>query len=294
MQEQQPVANGLLVRRLDEGEIVDVAQAQGDHLQHHGGQIGAQDLRVGELGAGFEVVLRVQADGHAVGDTAGAAGALVCGGLGDLLNGQALDLGARGVTRDTRQAGVHHVVDARHGQRGFRDVGGQHDAPAGVRGKDPVLLRVGQAAEQGHDLYAAPVLFFNGLHAVADVALGGEEAQDVAFALAHELLASVDHTVDHVGVDFLDGAVFALHLLHQRAVADLHGVSAAGDLDDGGGVALGVCEMLRKRFRVDGCGGDNHLQVRALRQQPLEVSEQKVDIQRALVRLVDDDRVVGV
>ena len=163
-----------------------------------------------------------------------------------------------------------------------------------MRGKDPVLLRVGQAAEQGHDLHAAPVLFFNGLHAIADVALGGEKAQDVAFAFAHELLAGVDHTVDHVGVDFLDGAVFALHLLHQRAVADLHGVGAAGDLDDGGWVAVCVCEVLGEGFRINGCGGDNHLQIRALRQQPLEVPEQKIDVQRTLVRLVDDDRVVGV
>ena len=185
-------------------------------------------------------------------------------------------------------------MDSRHGQRRFRDVGGQHDAPAGVRGKDSVLLRVGQAAEQRHDFHAAPVLFFNGFHAVADVTLGGEEAQDVAVALAHEFLAGVDHTVDHVGVDLLDRAVFALHLLHQRAVADLHRVGAAGDLDDGGGVALGVGEVLRERLRVNGCGGDNHLQIRALRQQPLQVPEQKIDVQRTLVRLIDDDRVVGV
>ena len=81
VQEQQPVAHGLSIRRLNEGEVVDVAQAQGDHLQHNGGQVGAQDFRVGELGARLEVVLGVQTDGHAVCDAAGAAGALVGGGL---------------------------------------------------------------------------------------------------------------------------------------------------------------------------------------------------------------------
>jgi hypothetical protein len=52
--------------------------------------------------------------------------------------------------------------------------------------------------------------------------------------------------------------------------------------------------MLRKALGVDGRRGDDDLQVGPARQQLLEIAEQKVDVQAALVRLVDDDRVVGV
>ena len=50
--------------------------------------------------------------------------------------------------------------------------------------------------------------------------------------------------------------------------------------------------MLREAFGIDGGGGDDHLQVRPLRQDPLEVAEDEVDVQAAFVRLIDDDRVV--
>ncbi len=46
-------------------------------------------------------------------------------------------------------------------------------------------------------------------------------------------------------------------------------------------------------LRVDGGRGDDQLQVGPAGQQLLEVAEQEVDVQAPLVRLVDDDRVVG-
>jgi hypothetical protein len=45
-------------------------------------------------------------------------------------------------------------------------------------------------------------------------------------------------------------------------------------------------------LRVDRGRGDDDLQVRPLGQQLLEVAEQEIDVEAALVRLVDDDRVV--
>ena len=53
-------------------------------------------------------------------------------------------------------------------------------------------------------------------------------------------------------------------------------------------------EMLRETLGIDGRRGDDQLQVRPARQQLLQVAEQEVDVQAALVRLVDDDRLVGV
>ena len=53
-------------------------------------------------------------------------------------------------------------------------------------------------------------------------------------------------------------------------------------------------KCLRKPFRIDGGGGDDEFEIRAPGQQLLEVAQQKIDVQAALVRLVDDDGVVGV
>ena len=46
-----------------------------------------------------------------------------------------------------------------------------------------------------------------------------------------------------------------------------------------------ACETLR----VDGRGGDDDLQIGALRQDALEVAEDEVNVQAAFVRLVNDE-----
>src|SRR5208282_3216142 len=46
-------------------------------------------------------------------------------------------------------------------------------------------------------------------------------------------------------------------------------------------------------LRVDGGRGDDHLEVGAFGQELPEVAEDEVDVQAALVRLVDDQRVVA-
>jgi hypothetical protein len=54
-------------------------------------------------------------------------------------------------------------------------------------------------------------------------------------------------------------------------------------------------EVAREAFRVDGRRRDHHLQVVLSRSvdQPLEVAEQEIDVEAALMRLVDDDGVVA-
>ena len=69
-------------------------------------------------------------------DAAAAAGALVRRRLADRLDLQLLDLVAVAVALDARHAGVDHVADARHRQRGLGDVGRQHDAARAVRLED--------------------------------------------------------------------------------------------------------------------------------------------------------------
>ena len=58
-------------------------RSQRRHLQDHRRQVGAQDLRVGELRARLEVLLRVQPDADAVGGAPAPSGALGGRGLRD-------------------------------------------------------------------------------------------------------------------------------------------------------------------------------------------------------------------
>ena len=77
-------------------------------------------------------------------------------------------------------------------------------------------------------------------------------------------------------------------LFDHRTPAHLDRVGASGHLDD-----RGTAEVFTESSGVDGGRGDDHLQVRTARQQLLEVPEQKVDVQAALVGLVDDQGVVA-
>ena len=79
----------------------------------------------------------------------------------------------RGIAFDTREAGVDDVFDARHGERGFGDVGRQHDAAFRAGGvEDFVLLGVRQACEQGQDFVVATQRgFAQGFGGFADFAL---------------------------------------------------------------------------------------------------------------------------
>ena len=54
-----------------------------------------------------------------------------------------------------------------------------------------------------------------------------------------------------------------------------------------------VREVLGEPLGVDRRGGDDHLEVGAARQQLAQVAEDEVDVQAALVRLVDDQGVVA-
>ena len=64
--------------------------------------------------------------------------------------------------------------------------------------------------------------------------------------------------------------------------------SAAGDLDD-----RRVAEVPAEAVGVDRRRGDDQLQLGPLRQDPVQAAEQEVDVQAALVRLVDDHGVVA-
>ena len=173
LEQQVAVADGRRVRRLDEREGGDVAEPDRRHLQDDRRQVGAQDLRLGELRAGGEVVLAVEADADARGDTAAPPGALVGRRLRHRLDRQALHLQPAAVAGDPGRAGVDDVAHARHGERRLGDVRAEHDASAAVRLEDAVLLRRRQPGVQRQHLGVVALEAAQGVGGVVDLALAG-------------------------------------------------------------------------------------------------------------------------
>ena len=230
---------------------------------------------------------RVEPDRDAVGHAPAAAGALVGGGLADRLDRQPLHLGAHGVAADPRDAGVDDVRDAGHRQRRLGDVGGQHDAAhrGRVAGEDLVLVGRAEAGVERDDLEPVALERVERVGGVADLALAGQEDQHVARALGRQLAHGVDDRLGLVALDRL-AVLVVLRQLEQGAVADLDGIRTTRHLDHG------RVEVRGEAVDVDRRAGDDHLEVGPARQQALEVAEQEVDVEAALVGLVDDDRVV--
>ena len=202
-EELDAVGDRARVRRVDEGELADVAEPGGGHLEDDAGQVRALDLGVGELGPALEVLFGVEPYADAVGDAAAAALALVGARLRDRLDGEALHLGAQAVPADAGGARVDHVTDAGDGERGFRDVGGEDDAAArhGAVRRDlehPVLLGGRQPGVQRQHVGVRPAAQRVG--GVADLLLPGQEHEDVAWSLALELADRVGDGGDLVAV----------------------------------------------------------------------------------------------
>ena len=149
------VGNGFARRRLQEGEVLHVTQAQALHAQNDAGQGAAQDLGVGEGRPGGKARFVVKPDAHARSHTAATASTLVGCGLADRLHLQLFHLVSVAVALDARRAGVHHESDAGHGQRGLRHVCGQHDAPPVAGGKHAVLFGLAQACKERQYVGAA-------------------------------------------------------------------------------------------------------------------------------------------
>ena len=282
------VGDGAFARRFNEGEVFHLPQVQALHAQDHARQGRAQDLRVGETRATGKVFIVVQANTNAVGDTAAAARALVRRGLADGLDHQLLDLAAQAVALHAGGARVDHVADSGHGERGFGHVGGQDDAPPAAGVEHAVLLGLRQAREQRQDLgVARPRLvghvFAQVVGGFSDLALAGQKHQDVAARTTGPQLV---HAVGNGRVQVVFARFF------KRPVALLDRVGAPRHQDHRG-LAFGAGEMLGEAVGVDGGRGDDDFQVGATRQDLPQVAQQEVDVEAALVRLVDDDRVVG-
>ena len=183
--------------------------------------------------------MREQADRHALRDSTASARALVRTCLTDRLDRQALHLRLVGIAGNTRQTRVDHVADARHRQRRLRHVRRQDHAAQAVRLEHAMLLGRRQPRVQRQDLDVpracalvvsrAPAsslqVIEEGRLRVADVALAGQEDQDVAVALRAQLVHRVTDRGLHV--DVLAHAVAQRRQLVVRVLQDqLHGAGA--------------------------------------------------------------------
>ena len=279
------VRNRLRGRRLHEGEFPDVAKLQSRRAQDHRGQVRAHDLGIGEGRTPGVVLLVVKTDADARRHAAAAPGALVGRSPAHGLDQELLDLRAVGVALHAREPRVDDEADAGHGEGGFRDVRREHDATRSARTEDALLIGRGEAREKRENLDGGGTRSAKLLGRLPNFPLAGKKDEDVA--------ASGELELGHRAVDRRHHrAVVVLVGVLDRTPADFDGIRAPGNRENRRRPAV-FGEMLGEALRVDRRRSDDHLEVGAPRQKPLQVPEEKVDVDRALVRFVDDDRVVG-
>ena len=147
-------------------------------------------------------------------------------------------------------------MNARHRDRGFGDIGCQHDAPPRAALKNLALLFPGKARVQLQYVHARLEFALQEFADVADLALARQEHQDVAAAdglgLGGNLPTGIQDQRRQVGV---------LGVVGCFAVAYFDGMAATAHRDDGR-----AAKEARDAFDVQGRGGHDDFEIRAPRQ----------------------------
>ena len=196
-----------------------------------------------------------------------------------------LDLVAIAVTVDARKPAVDHITDARHGERGFRHIGGEHDAASAGGLEHALLLFKRQPCVERQNFCALRMMLAQQFGGVTDLTFTRQENQNVAAgAFAREFVNRIE--------DGLPRLLFFVFVEFRRVVAHLHRIKSAADLNHRCGRAA-AGEVFGKASGIDSGRGHDQFEIGALRQHPSEIAEQKVNVEAALMRLVDDQRVIG-
>src|SRR5690606_14325171 len=161
----------------------------------------------------------------------------------------------------------------------------EHDPRPRAGREDPLLTRRSEPRIERQDLVTSRTRLLQLALRVADPALAGQEHEHVARAAP----------ADRLEIDGRELRRRRGHRLRQvdpaleRPVAHVDRIRAALDPDD-----RRAAEVRGEALGVDRRGRDDDLEVRAPAPEPLQVTEQEVDVEAALVRLVDDQRVVRI
>ena len=166
-------------------------------------------------------------------DAPAASRPLVGRGLRDRLDRQPLGLATRRVAADPGRARVDHVADARHGQRRFGHVGGEHDPAVRVRLEDAMLVRCRQPGVQRQDLRLAARR--RRWATSADVLAVSWMSRSVGrkTSMSPSSMRASSSTAPQHGVCPSPARPPSSSVRVQRTVADLDRIGPAGDLDDG-------------------------------------------------------------
>ena len=274
-QQAQAVVDVAPVGGVDEREAVYVAQPQREHAQQHRREVRAPDLGLRVSGPRREVGLVIEPDAHSGAGPAAPSGALFGRGPRDRLHRQPLHPGAVGVPAHPGRPRVDDEADPRHRERRLRDVGREYHTAAGGGCEQRLLVRRGHPGVEGKELGIREPETSEPDFGLADLALPGQEHQHVAGLVADLLQRSRDLVRDILSlvpgaVPDLDRVGPALHLDHRRPV-----------------------EERAQLLDLQGGRGHDDPQVRAPPHELAEVAEDEVDVEGPLVRLVDDQGVVG-
>ena len=187
------LGDGARLGRIEKRIVFHVPQAERLHAEDDAGETGALDLGIGEVGSRVPADLVVQTDTDTGAHASAAPLALIGACLADRLHLQARRPRSPVVTREASHAGVDHVDDAGDGHRRLGHVGGEDDASIGETGEDARLLAGGESRVERLDDGVSQVAPEQLRLGVADLALAGEEHEDVAIGIERR------HVDDRVG-----------------------------------------------------------------------------------------------
>ena len=192
---------------------------------------------------------------------------------------QAFQLSALAVAFDPRGSAVDDVADARNGQRSLGHIGGKHDAPLRTRLEYAILFVGRKPRIQGQDFGLAILAPLQREVGVADLTLSGQKHQHIAQRISRvDLVHHRDDLFGKAGIGTLGG----------RAPAQFHRKAAALHFHH-----RRTTEVFGKACGVNGGRRDDQLEITTLGKQALEIADQEIDVEAALVRFVENDRVVG-
>jgi len=267
--------------RVEPDQLRRVGDAGRRQLERQRGEVGGEDLGRVVRQEVVLLVLRPEADADAGAQAAGAAAPLVGRGARDAHRLQPRHPAARGEARHARESRVHDRAHALDRQARLGDGRGEDDLPPPRLGGGDraVLIRLRQVAVERGDERArrqrAVAADEQRLDA-ADLALAGEEGEDVAAALARQ---HVSHRGRHRRLDRgrrLGAAGGPPRLDREAAPLARHDRRAAQQRGD--------------RPAVERGRHDEDAQLLAQQRARLEAErEPEVRVQAALVELVEDD-----